>query len=308
MNKTVNQALELWGMTGADYHLVATRENQVFKVTTNEKTFALRLHRKNYRTAAELLSELQWMDAVAKVGIAVPAPIVSMSGDTLHIVDGIQVDVLTWLFGTSMSEVMGASNRNTLFYKVGQQMAQLHMASDKWSTPKGFVRCQWNRDGLLGDAPLWDRFWDNPALSPQDCEMFKHLRAKATIDLKLIENDLDYGLIHADLVLENVLVDGDQLQLIDFDDGGFGYRLFDLATTLLKIQTEHDYPFLRDALIKGYISVRIIDLAALDLFITLRSATYVGWNRARMNEDGSMARNERFINRTRELARIFLQH
>ena len=34
-----------------------------------------------------------------------------------------------------------------------------------------------------------------------------------------------------DLVRENVMVDGDKLQLIDFDDGGFGFNLYDLATT-----------------------------------------------------------------------------
>ena len=98
------------------------------------------------------------------------------------------------------------------------------------------------------------------------------------------------------------MVDDDQLHLIDFDDGGFGFRLFDIATALLKNLDEPDYAKLRGSLLEGYASVRSIDLAALDLFILLRAATYVGWNIERMSEGGAIARNQRFINTTRRLA------
>ncbi|MFY0312509.1 hypothetical protein ACFMBG_21740 [Leisingera sp. D0M16] len=59
-------------------------------------------------------------------------------------------------------------------------------------------------------------------------------------------------------------------------------------------------------LIAGYLSVRVIDLGALDLFILLRSATYAGWIITRMDEPGSKPRNQRFIGTTRVLAQSFL--
>jgi Ser/Thr protein kinase RdoA (MazF antagonist) len=124
--------------------------------------------------------------------------------------------------------------------------------------------------------------------------------------LQELEPVLDYGLIHADLVRENVMLNEDKLQLIDFDDAGFGFRLFDLATTLLKNLTEPDYPALRSALIEGYRSVRPIDTDALDLFILLRALTYVGWIITRMDEDGSEIRNQRFIVNARALAQQLL--
>ena len=40
-------------------------------------------------------------------------------------------------------------------------------------------------------------------------------------------------MIHADLVPENVLVDGDSIRLIDFDDAGFGWHHFEIATALI---------------------------------------------------------------------------
>jgi Ser/Thr protein kinase RdoA (MazF antagonist) len=133
------------------------------------------------------------------------------------------------------------------------------------------------------------------------------MRDKANIELANLEATIDYGLIHADLVPANVMVDGGTLQMIDFDDGGFGFRLFDIATALLKHLDAPDYPALRAALVKGYTSARPIDLTALDLFIVLRSATYVGWNITRMHEDDGADRNTRFINTTKRLSLAYLQ-
>lgn len=153
---------------------------------------------------------------------------------------------------------------------------------------------------------MWDSFWDNPELSFDDRQLFIELREKANEELAQIEDQLDYGLIHADLVHTNVLIEGDVTKLIDFDDGGYGFRIFDIATTLLKNQDEDNYHSLKASLISGYTSVRLINLAHLDLFIVLRSATYVGWNITRINEDGGAMRNAKFINRKRRLAQDFL--
>jgi Ser/Thr protein kinase RdoA (MazF antagonist) len=308
MNAVVKQALDLWGLRDANFSLVAARENAVFKITTGSESYALRLRRTGYRTDAELRSELQWMNAVSEGGIKVPTPIPSTSHALLHVVDGVQVDVLTWLSGTTMDQTLIEQvNRADLFERLGKDMARLHTVSDAWLLPDGFTRCSWDRDGLLGQAPLWDCFWDNPGLTPEDRRLLMAMRQKVDTELASLERTLDYGLIHADLVPANVMVDGNALQMIDFDDGGFGFRLFDIATALLKYLDASDYRALRAALIKGYTSERPIDLAALDLFMMLRAATYVGWNISRMHEDGGAARNARFIDTTKRLATTYVQ-
>ncbi|MES0824534.1 phosphotransferase enzyme family protein [Ruegeria sp. SCP11] len=307
--ETTEKALSLWGFEGASCQLIAERENRVFRVDHQGKAFALRLHRLGYRTDAELWSELEWMGALAKGGLHVPAPIASASGKFLHVVDGIQIDILSWLSGAPVGktgEFLEIADRAGLFRGIGREMARMHVLTDAWTPPEGFTRCAWDRAGLVGEIPVWDRFWDNPTLSDEDRALFLKVREVADQELLRLESELDYGLIHADLVRENVMFDGDKLQLIDFDDSGFGFRLFDLATTLLKNLDEPDYPELRAALIEGYKSVRDIDTAALDLFVLLRSATYVGWIITRMEEDGSEIRNERFTRNTRKLALAYL--
>jgi len=307
--QTVEKALVLWGLEGADFTLVAARENRVFRVHHRGECHALRLHRPDYRGDAELHSELEWLEAVGRGGLSVPRPMASASGALLLKVDGFQVDLLSWLDGQPMGATgvpLALADRQGTFRRIGQEMACLHEVSDAWTRLNGVTRMAWDRDGLLGEAPLWGRFWENPALSAGERDMLLAFRSSADAALRAREHLFDYGLIHADLVRENIMIDGDRVQLIDFDDGGFGFRLFDVATALGKNLDEPDYGNLKLALLEGYRSVRPLDTAALDLFLALRAATYVGWIVPRMNEAGAAARNTRFVRTAVELAGAWL--
>lgn len=294
----VDAALPFWGLNGAVVTLIAARENTVYRVDHATGSYALRLHRQGYRTDLQLAAELEWMAWTARAGLSVPDPLASLSGAYLRIVEGVQVDVLNWLSGDTLDILLPEMNGKTraqLFNTLGREMARLHKASDAWPKATTCDRPAWNVDGLLGDAPLWDRFWDNPGLTSQQKTLFLNFRAKAKSDLTDLAPSLDYGLIHADLVPGNALMDGEVLHFIDFDDGGFGFRLFELATALLKQRREADFDALKSALLAGYTAERRLDVTALDLFIALRAATYVGWNISRAQEDATGARNARFI-------------
>ncbi len=311
MKPVVTEALRLWSMADATAELVAARENEVFRAFHAGNSFAVRLHRRGYRTDAELTSELAWMDAAARGGISVPAPVTSTTGTFLHLIEGYQVDVLTWLPGAPLSTPGGpltVPDRTGTYHQLGKEMARLHEVSDAWALPQGFTRCRWDREGLLGPVPVWDRFWDNPGLSGEDRALMLAFRAKARDVLEAREGTLDFGLIHADLVTANVMSHEGRLSLIDFDDGGFGFRLFDVATALLKQMNEPDFADLKAALISGYHSVRHLDLETLDLFLALRATTYLGWNITRMNETGTEGRNARFIDAARGLVRRYLDN
>jgi Ser/Thr protein kinase RdoA (MazF antagonist) len=297
-------ALAPWGLEGADVSFVAGRENRVFRVRSAGGDFALRLKRPGYRSDAELRSELQWLEAMDRAGLRVPRPQPSRDGRLLEIVEGQRVDLLSWLPGRPLGasrEPLALADAPAVFRRLGQETARLHDASDAWARPAGFARCAWDIDGLLGDAPVWGRFWENPALDAATRRLMEDFRAAAARTLRRRAGALDYGLIHADLVRENVMVDGERIGMLDFDDGGFGFRLFELATTLLKNLDEPDYAALEAALLAGYTQLRPLDLELLELFIALRAVTYVGWIVPRMDEAGSEARNRRFIDAARRL-------
>lgn len=298
-----------WGLGQARLQFVAGRENQVYRVSDASGEYALRIKRPGYRSSIELESELQWMAALAHAGLLVPRPVPSLAGRLLEEVNGHQVDLLTWLpgqtLGAALQEVP-APDIDGLFHALGRQMARLHDASDAWAPPASFSRARWDTEGLLGEAPVWGRFWEHPALSVADKNLFEDFRAAAQRDLHRLQDRLDFGLIHADLVRENVLLLGDRVGMLDFDDGGWGFRVFDLATTLLKFMDSPGYPVLREALLRGYRDLRPLDTDTLDLFLALRALTYVGWVVPRLGEDGARERSDRYVATARQVCQHHL--
>lgn len=299
--------LSLWGLQDSHVSLIAKRENHVFRVdTAGGRSFALRLHRKGYQTRAAICSELAWMTDLRAAGLPVPQPVPARGGAVLHCADGQFVDLLTWLDGSPLGHTgrplikVSAS----VFHEIGRLMAKVHQRSDKWDRPAEFERPDWNIHGLLGERPVWGRFWDNPRLSDAERAVFKHLRQQAWQVLE--HSDLDYGLIHADMLRENILIHDQQPSVIDFDDCGFGFRLFDMATLLLNFEPEPEFVIYKSAFIKGYQGHRAIDLKLLDLFAALRAASYVGWSVPRITEAGAAERERRFVDRALRHARQWL--
>ncbi len=77
--------------------------------------------------------------------------------------------------------------------------------------------------------------------------------------------------------------------MIDFDDAGFGWHLFDVATTLFFHVSESYFDDLFDAFIQGYRSERTLDeehLAHLPLFLAVRAMVYLGWVHTRSEIEG----------------------
>ena len=89
-----------------------------------------------------------------------------------------------------------------------------------------------------------------------------------------------FGLIHADAHLDNVLFAGRQAQLIDFDDCGFGYRIYDVAVALWELRHRDDYASFNEAFIRGYTEHRplpVDQIEHLDIFIAAREVAFGLW-------------------------------
>lgn len=289
------RALEHWQLQGSSLSLIKYRENAVFEVVTpTGQRVALRIHRHGYHTDDELRSELQWMQALSAAGVQVPESLTSLSGKQFEVVSapGVpeprQVDVFAWLEGAAFGSVetgindTGAIKDN--FFCLGSLAARVHNQATGWTPPHGFTRHAWDREGLVGEQPFWGRFWELPALQGKALTVIQRARAAVAEGLIVYAarpgHEQRYSMIHADLVGENVLVDRAGVRLIDFDDAGFGWHLFELATALYFDRGEPYYDEAAAALVAGYRSERALpdeDLAWLPLFTAARSFTYLGW-------------------------------
>lgn len=317
LEKRAAEILPRWKLPAISPVLVKYRENAVFRVARLDGGLAgLRLHRPGYHDEQALRSEMLWLSALHRAGLSVPEPIATIDGDLIVRVDIDETlvqhaDLLNWLPGKPLGESgkpleHGLQEQKDLFFQLGALLARLHAASDAWTLPPDFSRPAWNAEGLLGDAPVWGRFWDCEGLTQEQHRELSALRERLSGALQRLEGrSADYGLIHADLVRENILVHDGKVSLIDFDDAGFGWRMFDIATALLKNRREPHFEDIRESLIAGYRSERTLPQSELDmlpLFLTLRSLTYISWIALRPEMPGARERLARYLGEALELA------
>jgi Ser/Thr protein kinase RdoA (MazF antagonist) len=292
-------ALAQWDLDVVDVVPIKVRENAVYAVQLRSgKRVALRVHRHGYHSDAALRSEFAWCTALAEAGIDVPVVVRSRAGlafESVIVEGGLarQVDVFEWIdgrqLGSAEAGIDGDADQIARSYTtIGELSARMHNQSAAWNPPSAFARHAWDFEGLMGEQPLWGRFWELEALSPAQRELFTCLRGRVASDLRDFGRTADrFGLIHADLVPENVMVDGACMRIIDFDDAGYGWHLFEIATSLYFIRREPYYENARDALVAGYRRHRELSdahLALLPMFLAARATTYLGWVHTRRGE------------------------
>ena len=112
-------------------------------------------------------------------------------------------------------------------------------------------------------------------------------------------------LIHADLLQENVLVQGAQVFAIDFDDSAYSYPLFDLTAPLVQRLPDPRFGELRDALLRGYGGGG--DREALALLFAIRCLTYMGWIMDKMQTPKGKAMSGRIVKRAVGQVRLYLE-
>jgi Ser/Thr protein kinase RdoA (MazF antagonist) len=167
------------------------------------------------------------------------------------------------------------------FELLGGLTAQMHGHALTWLRAPGFRRFAWDYDGAFGSVARWGRWQDGIAVGAAEREVLGRLDTALRTRLARFGSDPHrYGLVHADLRLANLLEDGDQCYVIDFDDSGFSWFLYDFGTAVSFFEDDPRVPELTDAWIRGYRSVRDLpaeDEAEIPTFILMRRLLLVAW-------------------------------
>lgn len=293
-HRAATAAWREWDASPARMELVAHQENVVFRVdSTSGGTFVLRLHRPGYHDLAELVSEQQWTAALNAAGIGGPVPVRALDGRRYVEVrvgtkESRLAGVSEWVEGEVLSDLVDAASGERLaryFNDLGRIAAQIHNQAVGWELPPNFKRHSFDVDGFLGEAPFWGRFWEASGLEESDRRLTsqarEHLRELLT---DYSQDPRNYSLIHGDLHPGNILKTANGLQVIDFDDAGFGWHLYELAVALFHYQSNPHFGMIRDALVAGYRSRRPLSDEALELlpaFLLMRALATLGWIDAR---------------------------
>ena len=297
LHRLASTALSRYDLpTGAGARLVNVSENATYRVESPSGggKWALRVHREGYHRRNAIASELAWLTALREDGAALtPTPIAGRDGELVQLVadDGLPAPRHVVLFTWEQGEEPGGEGRDLrgAFESLGEITARMHVHIRGWAKPAGFERFTWDRETTLGSRPHWGSWRSGMGLTPEIEALFAR-----TVDL--VRRRLEgfgasperFGLIHGDMRLANLLIDGDATRVIDFDDCGFGWLMYDCATAVSFFEHEPEVPELIDAWLRGY--RKVIDLPRADeeeipTFVMLRRLLLIAWIGSRSETD-----------------------
>lgn len=278
----IKENLARWPQArGGEATLINLSENHTFRIDMpNGLKMALRLHRPRYQSRLAIGSELAWLEAITdQTDIPVPRPIPGADGE---IVQEVAPDRFAALFAFERGEAPSEEGDLTaIFNTLGRYAATLHKHVGEWKQPEKFVRPIWDAAGILEPDAPWGDWRKAPNADGETRDTLEALDGRLREDLRAYGTDIDkFGLIHADMRLANLLVDTGEVLLLDFDDAGYGWFLYDLAASLSFIETSPQVPALVRAWLTGYLEVRTLkpeDIRMIDAMILLRRMALLAW-------------------------------
>lgn len=278
--------LAKWGLDpGCTVRLLNISENETYLVENKHEPYAvLRLHRPRYHSLAAIQSEISWSQALREDAVvATPAVIAGVNDDAVQTLSGPDGELRHSVLYEFVPGLQPRANDNLApqFERLGKMAAALHAHSKSWKRPEFFTRHSWDTEAVFGPEPTWGNWRDGPMVTPS----FREPLAKA--EGRIIERlatfgraDDRYGLIHADMRLANLLVDADATHLIDFDDCGFGWFLYDFAAAISFMEDHPQIPRLKAAWVRGYRArahLSANEEAEMDTFVMLRRLALLAW-------------------------------
>jgi Ser/Thr protein kinase RdoA (MazF antagonist) len=201
--------------------------------------------------------------------------------------------LVEWLDGSTLYDLTNNKHKNKqnrallkdTLEQLGEIMAKLHNHSETWQPSPAFTRHRLDSDGFFGHNPHWGRYWDAPLLDSDQRLILEETRPQIIQKLAMLGETPDvFGMAHTDLHHGNVFITPQGLYLIDFDDAGFSWYLYDIAVALQEYQARDDFSALEEAILRGYRRYRPLSVEhteLITLFLHIRSRATIGWASAR---------------------------
>ena len=297
LGELAHASLARWDLASASIEPAAYRENMTFRIDAGRRgRFALRIHQAGYRSDANIVSELAFMQALGEQGVRTPEVVPAGDGSLFVVAEGAgvpeprQCDLFEWIDGrplraTGDDAPHDTQSLATTYRELGRQAAAIANAAESWPRPPGFSRPAWDAEGIFGESAHLGDFRTLDGVTAEQRTLHGRLAEKLTDELGRFGKTPDrFGLSHGDFLPENIMVCADGIRLIDFDDCGEGWYLFDFATAVFDLLGGPAFDACVEAMTAGYRDRRTLPdehLAFLPMFLLARALSYLGWSASR---------------------------
>ncbi len=297
--------LHLWDIPDdAVATLINVSENETYLVEAGESKTVLRVHRPGYNSRRAIECELDWSAALP---LETPVAIKGRDGNPVQFANDRFMVLFRYIEGQHPDE---SHDLAPAFEQLGQIAARLHNHSQNWTLPADFERLSWDLPAVFGENANWGDWRAAPNVTPDIRRILERVERVVAHRLNAFGQGQDrFGLIHADMRLANVLIHEREARLIDFDDCGFGWFLYDFAAAISFIEDHPQIPALRAAWVKGYRAHRPLsdaEEAEIDSFIMLRRLALLAWIGSHIEAPEPQALAPGFAQGTADLGKRYL--
>lgn len=215
ITQVAQQLKDLYGLERPDCKNLNTLANYAIEVTSPTGHFALKIYNPASRTTAEVQWEIDLTLHLIKNGAPVAKPVAGKDGKYLQAFVVDKQNLTTVLFEWAAGEK--PKPELSTYTLIGEAAAQIHKAADTFTSK--LPREKYDAYELLDDqlkrmeTPL-----EESGQYQRVFELSERMRKIIT------KPNLDYGIIHNDLTLDNVHLDGNTLIVFDLDSAGESWR------------------------------------------------------------------------------------
>ena len=300
-----------------DLKLLKKSENTTCVLMSKNNTrYILRINRPGYHSPDELNGETFWMQSLrADTTLHLPDVYCNSDGNTISAFThstsfGKDYSIFSYINGVDLQ----ANNFEDLkanIKKVGTTAAILHNHAESKPSLMHLNRPHWDFEDLFGTNPRWGDWKSHILLRKKEHLIYQDVLDKIRAQLNIYGQSSDkYGLIHADLHLSNFMQTDNSLYLIDFDDCGYGWFLYECGCSLM--QYNENIPQLCDVWLEGYLTQRQLhaeDYAILPAFIIMRRIARIAWmaSHAKSDTADSITNFQQYIDVTTNMCVDYLK-
>ena len=316
ISELAENSLQLWELPNdSKVKLINVSENFTFLVEASKGFKSiLRVHRENYHTRNAILCEHAWAKELNdNGGVITPGIIKGRDGQNIQsaTINGLYSERFLVMFEyVDGKEPIQQGDLVGPFEELGEIAALTHLHSISWERPKNFERLIWDLDTVFGPEAIWGDWRNAPNMTNEILNILENAQTKVTDRLlKYSKSSERFGLIHADMRLANLIITENNTRLIDFDDCGLGWFMYDFAAGISFIEDDPQIPALKDAWLRGYRKKRNLtegDEKEIDTFIMMRRLALLAWIGSHIEVDTAKELAPTFAPVTKNLAELYL--
>ena len=278
--QTPPDAAQRWGASNHSLRLISEGINLVYRFERADQGYYLRLTHASLRSSDELQAALAYQRHLFSTGALVCEPIISQNALWVETIQQGEDVFLAHV----CREVPGVPmhfdyNDLSLYEQWGITLGKLHNAALSYSTANHhYTNWKQSLEELHGYA------------KHESTALQKTLRDVTEFFNNRTQTPSNYGLTHGDHREGNVLCDGHQIHIIDFDLPSMNWLMEDVARPFFDsiINDTQNWQDKITPYLKGYLSVMpkdSIDLAALPKQIQMKGLEIYLWTKNNWNAD-----------------------